>query len=833
MIKKVENVYTCARLTEEASELEIKNRALAKRVATEGVVLLENNGVLPIEKEAKIALFGVGATNTVKGGSGSGEVNERYSVSILDGLRFAGYNVLNVDELDNYKKEAKEAKNKYVEEKIKNAGFFSFKEISMSNIETGYHDIEFKVDQTKKYDTEIAIYVLSRMSGEGADRLLSEGDFLISKQENDDLHYLAKTYQNLILIINAGGMIDLSPLDDITLAGLMFMGYLGEEGGNAIADLITGDRTPSGHLTSTWPMSYKDIPYGDKYSYLNDNPKEEFYSEDIYVGYKYYERFLKKVRYPFGYGLSYTGFKIATKVNLLDEIKVFIKLKNFGNFKGKCVLQIYASLPEGKLKQPSFILVGFIKSKLLVPEQENLLSLSIPYHYLASYDEETSSTIMEKGRYVLYVGQSSDKRSIIGGFDLDEDIVLSNHKKVCPLNKKMDILVPDFPKKGVLIPDNLILKLDKENIKPEVIIEQKGEDSPENPMDEYEAEAKRIVERLTLNELSQLLVGDGGIDIAIPRQHDVIIPGAAGYTTGKLSKKGLKSFAFVDGPAGLRLVRTSIVKKNARTIKYVDSGMEMFNYFPKIVKMLGNSTINKGRPIYCYTTAFPTGVSLAQTWSEKLLSKVGDAVGQEMEEYGVTVWLAPGMNINRNPLCGRNFEYFSEDPVLSGKLAKALIFGVQYHRGCYCTIKHFACNNQENERKYTSAYVSERALREIYLRGFGIAIKEGRCRGVMSSYNMINDCWSGANKGLLTEILRKEWEFKGFVTTDWDVSHEGLEAEKSIDAGINILMAGDSKQRKAILKALKDKTLDIEIAKERAVKLIQIMLLHNTFIQRK
>jgi beta-glucosidase len=238
-----------------------------------------------------------------------------------------------------------EAKKKYMEEKRKKADFFSFKEISMANIETGYHDIEFIVNREKQ-DTDIAIYVLSRMSGEGADRKLIEGDFLLSKQENEDIHYLASTYKDVILIINAGGMIDLSPLYDITLSGLIFTGMLGEEGGNAFADIISGAITPSGHLADTRPMSYKDIPFGENYSYLNGNEKEEEYSEDIYVGYRYYERFRKKVRYAFGYGLSYTGFKIATKVDLQDEIKIFVKLKNFGNFKGKCVLQIYASLPE-------------------------------------------------------------------------------------------------------------------------------------------------------------------------------------------------------------------------------------------------------------------------------------------------------------------------------------------------------------------------------------------------------------------------------------------------------------------------------------------------------
>ena len=831
MIKKVENVLTYAHLTEEANELEIKNRALARRIATEGIVLLENNGILPIPKEAKIVLAGVGATNTVKGGSGSGEVNERYSVSILDGLKYAGYSVLNQEELEEYRLKAIEAKKKFFQEKAKKAGFFSFKEISMANIETGYHDIEFVLNKDKKYDTELAIYVISRMSGEGGDRKLDKKDFLLSDIENEDIHYLAKTYKDVIVIINAGGMIDLSSLDDIKLSGLIFMGMLGEEGGNALADIIAGDITPSGHLTSTWPMSYKDIPYGDKFSYLDQNEKELDYSEDIYVGYRYYERFRKKVRYPFGYGLSYTGFKIATKVDLADEIKIFVKLKNFGEFKGKCVLQFYASSPEGKLKQPQFSLIGFTKSKLLVPDQETLLSVSIPYYYLASYDEESSSWVMEKGRYALYIGQSSDKRSLIAGFDLHEDIILKKHEKICPLKKSIEILTPDFPKKDLLIPDNLMLTLDPANIKPEEIKELKVEDAPENAMDEYFQEAKKIVDKLSIDELSHILVGGGQKDIVVPSPHSVIVPGAAGNTTDKLKEKNLKSFALADGPAGLRLVKTSVVLKNAKTIKYVDHGMEMFNYLPKIAKLLGYSKINKGTPLYCYTTAFPTGISLAQTWSEKLLNKLGDAIAQEMEEYGVTVWLAPGMNIHKNPLCGRNFEYFSEDPVLSGKMAKSIVLGVQAHRGCYCTLKHFACNNQENERKYTSANVSERALREIYLRGFGIAIKEGRCRGVMSSYNMINGVWSGANKDLLTKVLREEWEYKGFVITDWDESHEGLEEYRSIDSGINILMPGNNKQIANIKKALQNKTLDINIAKERALQIVQIMLLHNSIIK--
>ncbi len=816
MLKQIERIHTLAKTSDEMTLLEKENNQLSKAIASEAIVLLKNDGILPL-KNKEIALYGVGASNTVKGGIGSGEVNERESISIYDGLKNEGFHILNEKMIKDYIDYSKRKKKEYERNLIKEVGWFSFKATTMENIDSGYHDAEFfDLENYVSEKTDTCIYVISRLSGEGIDRGLQKGDYYLSDVEVKNLKYCKEHYKNVILVINSGGMIDLSSIDDLNINAILFIGMLGQAGGSAFASIIKGNISPSGHLSDTWSYNYEDIPFAKEYSYLG-NSKAQDYKEDIFVGYRYFETFNVKPRFCFGFGLSYTTFKTNANVKLSDTIEIQLHIENIGNYPGKYVSQIYASIPDNKNYQASSILIGFDKSKTILPNESEDLKISIPYYLLSTYSYDYGY-ILEKGRYILYEGDSIENKKAIGYFDIDEEIKLEK------LDRKFDdihfdILKPN-KKKDIELPLELKLEFNKENVTPFKKI------ASSNPMDLFEDEAKELVKKMAPKELVKLLYGSGGMDIALPFNHDIVVPGAVGNTTNKLHKYHLYSFACLDGPQGLRFSKVSVVKKRGKKIRYIEPPLYMFRFLPRVVRLLMFG--KKGTRLYSYATAFPSGISLASTWNKDLCYKMGDAVAKEMAEYAVTLWLAPGMNIHRNPLCGRNFEYLSEDPILTGFLAKEIVSGVQANKGRYCTIKHFFLNNQEYDRKWMSANVSERAIREIYLKGFEIAVKLSDARCIMSSYNKVNEVWSGRNETSLTDILRDEWNFNGFVTTDWDTSHEGLEADVSIKSGINILMPGEKKQAKAILKALNNNQLDIETLRQRAIKIVEIMLLNNT-----
>ena len=822
MVRMVEKVRSYAHATSAVTKLEQRNRTLAREIAREAIVLLENDGTLPLPGSSMVALLGVGAVRTVKGGSGSGEVNERYSVSIQEGMKNAGFELVNENQLREYEDRARKARLEYEAAKLKQAGLFSMEAVSMANIKQGYEEAPFgPIAAEDLLPADVCIYVISRLSGEGADRTLEAGDYYLTSEEITNLHTAATCYEKLILVLNTGGPVDLTSVEDVRFAAILSIGMLGEEGGNAFADVIAGKVSPSGHLTSTWPLRYEDIPFGASYSDLDGDPDTGNYCEDIFVGYRYFTRFGVKPRFVFGQGGSYTTFDLAARVHAGENLTVSLRIRNTGIHSGKCVPQVYLSAPEDALCQPAHILVGFAKSKDLAPGEEQELSIRVPYFYMASYDEARSAEVMEKGRYVVLLGENVQDVHPIAAFDLEETVVLTERVPICQEKVPNHRLCPEAKKMQVLVPEDLLIEVDPRNIRAEQIIRR------HHPMDDFRQEAESLVESLSDKELSLLLVGGGVVDIVIPQRHSTVVPGATGNSTSRLEKKGLFNIAFCDGPAGLRFARTSIVKPKGKRIHYVEVAQDMLNFLPSFIRHIGNADLSDGKPLYLYATAFPTGTALAQTWNEELAMRMGIAVGDEMEEYGVTVWLAPGMNIHRNLLCGRNYEYYAEDPLLSGKTGAGVVRGVQTHPACVATIKHFLCNNQENRRQWTSANIGARALREIYLRGFGIAIKEAGGRALMSSYNRINGVWAGACKDSLTKVLREEWGFEGIVVTDWDSSHEGLEAERSIDAGITMLMGGDARQRKAIVKALRRGTLSRRVARERAAKNVQLMLLHQ------
>ena len=820
-LKYVENVLTRAYLTDEVSEIERKNRAFTRRMASEGIVLLENDGTLPLSTDQPVALYGVGATNTIVGGSGSGETNVRYSVSIYDGMKEAGFLLVTEELLLQYAEKERNAYAAFVDGKKKEAGFFNLKAVSMDTMKDPYIKPPFGLLEGSAAEADVCVYVVSRTSGEQYDRTETEGDYLLSEEEQKNLHWCAEHYNKVVLILNAGGAMDLRSVDDISFGAVVFAGMPGEEAGNAVADVLSGKVAPSGHLAASWPFSYEDVPCGETFGVRDGNVREDFYREDVFVGYRYYERFGVPIRYAFGHGLSYTDFSMKLRKASASEAGVLVEaeVENVGPVSGKAVAQFYVSQPEGKLYQPMAVLADYVKTAELAAGEKETVSVQIPWESFAGFDEETGDSIMEAGHYAVLLGSSSAEKTPIVSFELHETVVLQHFDHICKDSKRWEKLVPPAPKQDWDVPAESAISVSPEMICPTPLPERT------HPMDRYEARARQLAETLTDKELAMLLVGIGSMDMLRPGRHDIDVPGITGTSTQKLIDKGIHTLNFCDGPAGLRFNRKAVVKKGADRTKTIDYSLEILRYLPGALRMLGEGKPEDGTVLYQYATGFPTGTVVAQTWSRELATEMGSAAADEMNDFGVNVWLAPGVNIQRNPLCGRNYEYFSEDPLLTGKTAAAMVTGIQSHPGCFGTMKHFLGNNQEEDRQQMNAHISERALREVYLKGFGIAVKEADARAIMSSYNRVNDVWSGVNKDTLTNVLRKEWGFRGIACTDWDDSHEGLEAERSIDAGINFLMPGSGSQRKAIEKALKAGTLSREVARERVVKNLQAILL--------
>lgn len=583
-------------------------------------------------------------------------------------------------------------------------------------------------------------------------------------------------------------------------------------GGQAVADIVCGKHTPSGKLTDTWAKHYRDYPASDDYSYLNGNLDEEYYREGIYVGYRYFDTFHVAPRYPFGYGLSYTEFEMHLAGMRLERttVEISVDVKNKGEvYSGKEVVQIYVSCPDGELKKEAQRLTSFAKTKNLKPGEEERTVLQFDLHDLTSYREKDAATVLEPGEYVVRVGNSSRNTRVCGILKLETEIITEKHSHICKAPLRVTELEWQEEKEllhatgdcrqnwgrtcEIIIDD--VEKIQSFQIEPGIIPET---DHKYGPVEIYSSEeTDRILESLTLRDMAELVVGGG-----MSGHRFFEAPGAAGVTTGNLTAKGIPNVVMADGPAGLRLHKISSVSITGK-VKGVEPNISFMKYLPEPVKkvMLGNP--DSKNLLYQFTTAFPVGISLASSWNLQLAEEVGNAVGKEMEAYGVTYWLAPGMNIHRNPLCGRNFEYFSEDPLLTGKFAAAITKGVQKNRGCYVTLKHYCCNNQEDNRNKTNANVNERALREIYLKGFEIAVKESHPGAVMSSYNKVNGKYVNNSYRLLTQVLRNEWGFDGFVMTDWFATGRKYgDPAHAIASGNDLIMPGSSGTVDDIVKAV-------------------------------
>ena len=786
--------------------------------AAECTVLLKTNGDFPLEKAENLAAYGAGIRYTIKGGTGSGEVNSKETFTIEQGLEKSGFSICTKDWLDEYDEVRKNAKKQFYKD-LKAAAKAKHENVFMYSLGKVMKEPNYNIAISKKCDT--AIYVVSRNSGEGSDREVLEGDVKLNESEIRDILKLNEVYERFMLVLNVGGPLDLSPV--LEVENILILSQLGTDCGTILADILLGKQNPSGKLTTTWAR-FEEYSSEGTFGDWDDN----LYKEGIYVGYRYFDTFGKKALFPFGYGLSYTSFEqdVCEIINDKDEITVKVNVKNTGNYAGKEVVQVYLSMPEGKLDQPYQQLVGYTKTPLLSSGDDCQVSVSFRLSEFASYDAENENYILEHGEYIVRVGNSSVNTIISGVVNLDETIVVREVKNCLGEPSFSDIKSEannreDIPQSAIQI------NLHKDDFYTRTITYDK------------DVEIDERVKRLTNEELAYLAIGNfdpNAKGLSIVGNAATHLAGAAGETTSQLSSKGIKPLIMADGPAGIRI-----------SLKYYESGenqyganmipesmMEMMSPLVKFIakRVASSKKMPKNAVIKEHSaTMIPIGTAIAQSFNVELAERLGDIVGEEMEMFGVHLWLAPALNIHRSILCGRNFEYYSEDPLVSGLTAAAITNGVQKHRGCGTTIKHYAANNAETNRYCNNSQVSERAMREIYLRGFEICVRESQPKAVMTSYNLLNGTHTSEHKGLIEDILRTEFGFEGIVMTDWVMEvlssakskYRNALADEVAKAGGELFMPGTKKDYNRVIAALKDGSLSrnqLEINASRLIRAI-------------
>lgn len=766
--------------------------ALSRQAAREGMVLLKNNGnLLPLASGSRVALFGKGSFDYVKGGGGSGDVTVAYVRSIYDGLKQE--NVPVYEPLADYYRN-------YVSER------YAAGDVPGLMAEP---ELPEELAAGARREADVAVIVLSRFSGEGWDRvpafcmdpdspwkseqsipkkaeaIFPKGDFYLSDAEAAMIERVCAVFDKTVLVLNVGGVVDVSWFcgnDRISAALLAYQG--GMEGGGAIAELLTGKANPCGKLPDTFARDLADYPstehFHDSFQYVE-------YTEDIYMGYRYFETIpgaKDRVCYPFGYGLSYTTFSQETlEAEERDgRIQVRVKVTNTGSRAGKEVAHLYYSAPWGLLQKPARTLGAFAKTQMLQPSESEVLTLSFAVTDMASFDDmgkiAKCAYVLEKGRYTLYLGDTQ----LEYGCEQSETVVVRQLSDCLAPSHLPQRLLADGsyealpaakavnPNKSFLLrPADMSLEL----IAPAV--QGRERYLQIRPYRENAHPLSDVADgRITLDEfLTQL--SDGDLTHLLGGQPNIAVSNT--YGIGNLPEYGVPNITTADGPAGLRLEPQTGV---------------------------------------C-TTAWPCATLLAASWDEKLVEAVGAAAAEEVKENNISVWLAPAVNLHRSPICGRNFEYYSEDPLLTGKLAAAMVRGIQ-SQNVAATVKHFACNNKETNRKNSDSRVSQRALRELYLRAFEIIVKEAGPWAIMSSYNIINGRRASECKELLTDILRGEWGYTGMVMSDWWTYGEHY---KELLAGNDLKMATGYPER--VQAAIDKGTVsrrDLEVCARRILELI-------------
>lgn len=779
------------------SSYEVEHIAKIRALSPECMVLLKSDGTFPLEAPGQIALYGNGARRTIKGGTGSGDVNVRHYVTVEEGLRNAGFTITTGEWLDGYDAvwaEADRAFKAGIKSRIAAEGITAI----MLGIGAVMTEPDYDLPMTGEGDT--AVYVLTRVSGEGSDRSPIPGDLQLTSTEIRDILQLQKQYDRFLLVLNVGGVVDLTPVQE-AVSNILLLSQTGIAIGDAFADVLLGKAYPSGKLASTW-AKWED------YCHVGDfgDRSETRYQEGVYVGYRYFDSVGKEPLFHFGYGLGYTQFEItATDARTVgSEVTISAAVKNTGRHPGKEVVQAYVSVPAGKLDQPYQVLAAFEKTGELAPGETQEVSLAFSLEELASFDAETACSILEKGRYLIRLGNSSRNTVPCAVVELDGDAIV--HK----LSHAGG--TPDFtdwkPERSVPIsvPDHVpVLPVRASDI------QEKLSGAPA-----LDPAALALAKRMTDSELAYLCIGgfreDGSKSVI--GNAGLQVAGAAGETTENFLDRGIPSLIMADGPAGLRLSREYGVDEQG--VYSLDQGafLDIRELLPdEMIAYLGlhaEKPQRGGEIFQQYCTAIPVGTALAQSWDPAVCEACGDLVGEEMERFGIHLWLAPALNIHRMPLCGRNFEYYSEDPLISGKMAAGITRGTQKHPGCGVAVKHFCCNNQETNRMHSNSQVSQRALRDIYLRGFQIAITEADPATVMSSYNLLNGEHTAHREDLMETVLRSEWGYTGIVMSDWvsgninhpDDQYPGAVASGSIKAGNDIMMPGGPRDHQDLMQAL-------------------------------
>ena len=784
----------------------------------ECTVLLKKNGAFPLDGPCSIFAAGSGVRDTVKGGTGSGEVNSRYFVNIEQGLKDAGFTITNPFWSDMYKAFNDKAHRDFVTGIRKKAFRERTNLISASmGAVMKQPDYIIPID----YSADAAVYVVSRISGEGNDRLIEKGDFMLTDSEVRDILALDKNYDRFMLVINAGGPVDLSPVMEV--GNILVLSQLGVETGAALADILLGKAYPSGKLATTWAAVEDQCTAGD----FGDRDDTR-YREGIYVGYRFFDSFGLDTLFPFGYGLGYTDFsvgKASVKVNGPD-VEVSARITNKGKYKGKETFQIYVSCPHGRLDRESKSLAAFAKTDELDPGKSRTVKAGFDIRDLAGFDIRSASYILEKGEYVILAGTDSTSAKPAAVLTLDEDFTVLKAERLFDGADFNDLR--GFDSRDYDTGKLPAYKLDLSDCGTEGLRERNSIEM-----------ASLVPERLTGEELAVINVGDfkaKGLSIAsIIGEASIGVAGAAGESCRRYKDKGIDSIVMADGPAGVRISKRYYEDKKGKHSIGSTLPETMLDMFPGLLKKLLNREPKekKGRVFreqYC--TAIPIATAIAQSWNTGFAEICGDIVGSEMDIFGIDLWLAPALNIHRNVLCGRNFEYFSEDPLISGKLAAALTKGVQKHPGRGVTIKHYAANNQETNRYANNSIISERALREIYLKGFGICIRESDPMAVMTSYNLLNGEHTSESREL-AEVLFREFGFDGLIMTDWVVGGDMLlakgskygtpDAAKVAAAGCSLFMPGNKGDFAQIIKGLKKGTVSEQQLRENAGRIIHVI----------
>lgn len=786
---------------------EIDHLAAVRALAPECMVLLRSDGAFPLAEPGEIALFGSGARRTIKGGTGSGDVNSRHVTTIEEGLEAAGFTIVSRPWLEAYDRVRDQAHQDFIADIRTEAAERGVPAI-MIGMGSVMPEPEYSIplDVDAGTDPEMAVYVLARTSGEGSDRTPEAGDLRLIDTEIRDILTLNERFEKFLLVFNVGGVVDLSPLGDV--GNILLLSQLGATIGDAFTDVLLGRAYPSGKLATTWAAWDEADQIGDF-----GDPDDTHYREGIYVGYRFYDSVGKEPLFPFGFGLGYTAFDIQTRQVSLDGARVSIDLDvtNTGERPGKETVQVYVSVPAGRLDQLLQALAGFTKTDEIAPGATAHITIDIDLTDLASYDESTRATILEAGRYLLRAGTSSRQLSPVAVVELAQDATVR-----CLTG---DLGEPGFtdwrPKAPVSLDipaDVPVLAVDPAHLRRPDVAEPIEQSAPEGF-----SEALALARGLSDDELIYTVLGDyrrGEESGSVIGAASTTVIGAAGQTTTRIP--GLPSIIMADGPAGLRLAPTYGVDADG-PFSLGDSSLpatflELMDDAGR--EALGIADASEPRePAEIreqYTTAIPIGTALTQSWNPALAQRLGDIVGAEMERFGIHLWLAPAFNLHRCVLCGRNFEYLSEDPLLAGRIAAAITRGVQSHPGRGVTIKHLACNNQETNRLNSNSNVSPRALRDLYLRAFEICVRRARPAAVMTSYNLINGVHTSESVELLEVILRQEWGFDGLVMTDWvvdgmtrsDMKHPRATAAATIKAGNELFMSGGEPDREDLLTAL-------------------------------